>query len=61
MGIGEQVLVSAVGGMSAQGVFWVRVLPDETGLQDVMLQNIATTIGLVNDLTQHIVDLKRVH
>lgn len=42
---GQEMRVSVIGSLSNEGRFWVRILPDESGLQDVMLQNLSNTIG----------------
>ena len=42
---GDQMKVSVIGSLSKEGRFWVRILPDDGGIQDVMLQNLSNTIG----------------
>ena len=42
---GEEMSVSVIGSLSNSGHFWVRLLPDDAGLQDVMLQNLSNSIG----------------
>lgn len=43
--VGEEMSVSVIGSMNMKGCFWLRILPDAAGLQDIMLQNISSTIG----------------
>ena len=42
---GEEMSVSVIGSLSNSGHLWVRLLPDDVGLQDVMLQNLSNSIG----------------
>ena len=42
---GEEMSVSVIGSISKEGLFWLRILPDVDGLQDVMLENISNAIG----------------
>ena len=42
---GEEMHVSVIGSLNRKGRFWVRILPDDNGLQDIMLQNLSNTIG----------------
>ena len=42
---GEEMRVSVIGSLGKDGRFWVRILPDDMRLQDVMLQNLSNTIG----------------
>lgn len=42
---GEETRVSVIGSLRKDGMFWVRILPDNVGLQDVMLQNLSNTLG----------------
>ena len=41
----QEMKVSVIGSLSNKGKFWLRILPDDSGLQDVMLQNLSNTIG----------------
>lgn len=43
--VGEDMRVSIIGSLTNLGQFWVRLLPDDAGLQDVMLQNLSNSIG----------------
>jgi len=42
---GEETRVSVIGSLSKSGRFGVRILPDESNLQDIMLQNLSNAIG----------------
>lgn len=44
---GEEMRVSVIGSFGKDGRFCVRILPDDVGMQDVMLQNLSNTIGYV--------------
>ena len=41
---GDRVSVTAIGSIDPSGCFSVRILPDRDGLQDIMLQNISTSL-----------------
>ena len=42
--VGGSVRVTVVGGMNPEGMFWVRLLPGELRIEDVILQNISNTL-----------------
>jgi len=42
---GEEARVSVIDSLSKCGRFGVRILPDESNLQDIMLQNLSNAIG----------------
>ena len=46
--IGDKMAAVTVGQLSAQGNFWVRILPDPAERQVVMLQSISTAIRWVS-------------
>ena len=46
--VDDKIAVIAIGQLNPQGVFWVRMLPDPSNLQEIMLQNISTAIGWVS-------------
>ena len=41
---GDSVSVTAIGTIDQTGCFSVRILPDQNGLQDIMLQNISNSL-----------------
>ena len=41
---GDSVNVTAIGTIDQTGCFSVRILPDQNGLQDIMLQNISNSL-----------------
>ena len=42
--VGGNIPVNVIGGMSPQGAFWVRVLPDQLQIKDLILQNISNSM-----------------
>ncbi|XP_064395430.1 uncharacterized protein LOC135342590 isoform X2 [Halichondria panicea] len=42
--VGGVIPVNVIGGMSPQGAFWVRVLPDQLQVKDLILQNISNAM-----------------
>ncbi len=42
--VGDDVLVNVIGGMSSEGSFWVRVLPDQLQIKDIILRNISNCL-----------------
>lgn len=43
--VGEEARVSVIGSLAEEGQFCVRILSDDSGLQDIMLQNLSNSIG----------------
>ena len=41
---GDSVSVTAIGSIDQSGSFWMRLLPNRDGLQDIMLQNISNSL-----------------
>ncbi len=40
----QRLNVNTIGSINGRGVFWVRIVADEYGTQDIMLQNMSTAM-----------------
>ena len=42
--VGNNVPVNVIGSINSEGFFWVRILPDQLQVKDLILQNISNSL-----------------